>query len=345
MELTELRKIDHLRICLEETVEVGSTLFEDVQLVHHALPELSLDEVDTSLEFLGKRLELPLLIAAMTGGCEEAKRINRELAAVADKKGIAFGVGSQRAMIEKEELTDTFSVREYAPRILLLGNIGLTALKYYDTARIQQAVERIGADALCVHINPAQELFQHEGDNDFSGCLGVLEDFCQSVSFPVIAKEVGNGISREAALRLKRAQVSAIDVGGFGGTSWVLVDSLRSGKDSSVYRNWGIPTAASIVEAQVGLPLIATGGVRSGLDMAKAVALGADICGIALPFLRVWAREGVSGVERYVDVLKREFTYAMYLCGCKNVSELKQAPIVVGPRLKEWCEQRAVRRS
>jgi isopentenyl-diphosphate delta-isomerase len=342
MDMTELRKIDHLRICLEEAVEVGSTLFEHVHLVHRALPELDLSEVDPSHRFLGKRLEFPLLIAAMTGGCTEAKRVNQELARAAAKKGVAFGVGSQRAMIENEALADTFSVREYAPTILLLGNIGITALKRYPQERICRAVSAIEADALCVHINPAQELFQHEGDNDFSGCLAVLEGFCRSAPFPVIAKEVGNGMSRETAQSLERAHVSAIDVGGVGGTSWVLVDSLRSGKDSSVYRHWGIPTAASILEARVGLPLIATGGVRNGLEMAKAIALGADVCGIALPFLKILTHGGPSGVERYIDTLKQEFTYAMYLCGCKNIGELKQTPVVLTGELKEWCEQRGL---
>jgi isopentenyl-diphosphate delta-isomerase len=245
-------------------------------------------------------------------------------------------------MIERPDLTNTFSVRTVAPRVLLLGNIGITALKRYPPDRVVQTVQAIEADGLCVHINPAQEIFQQEGDYDFSGCLDALETLCCSARFPIIGKEVGNGVSRECAERLKKACVSAIDVGGGGGTSWVLIDSLRSGKDSLLYRGWGIPTAAAIIEARVGLPLIATGGVRNGLQMAKAIALGADLCGIALPFLRILSKDGISGVEHYVDTLKREFRYAMFLTGCKNIDELKHAKVILGGRLKEWVDQRAL---
>lgn len=343
MGLTETRKLDHLNICLTESVETGNPLFEDVHLVHQALPEKDLKEIDTSCAFLGKKLDFPLVIAAMTGGHEEAKRINDSLAQVAEKKGIGLGVGSQRAMIENPGLSHTFSVRAVAPSILLLGNIGITALKQVRPDRVARAVEAIEADGLCVHINPAQEIFQNEGDDDFSGCLAALETLCASVRFPVVGKEVGNGISREAAERLKRAGVRAIDVGGLGGTSWTLIDSLRSGKDASQYREWGIPTAAAILEAKgVGLPVIATGGLRNGLDMAKAIALGADLCGIALPFLRIVAKEGVSGAERFVDGLKRDFRHALFLTGCRNLEELKKTNLVLGTRLKAWADQRAL---
>jgi isopentenyl-diphosphate delta-isomerase len=340
MNRTETRKIEHLDICLKQEVEKGSPLFEDVHLVHQALPETDLEEIDTSCEFFGKKLRLPLMIAAITGGCEEGKRINDALAQVAEKKGIAFGVGSQRAMIENPALTPTFSVRSAAPSVLFLGNIGITALKQVPADRVARAMEAIEADGLCVHINPAQEIFQNEGDNDFSGCLTALETLCASVRFPVVGKEVGNGISRESAERLKAAGVRAIDVGGLGGTSWTLIDSLRSGKDSSRYREWGIPTAAAILEAKVGLPVIATGGLRSGLHMAKAIALGADLCGIALPFLRILAKDGIPGVEHFVDGLERDFRYALFLTGCKNTDALRSTNIILGTRLKEWVEQR-----
>jgi isopentenyl-diphosphate Delta-isomerase len=343
MHLTETRKLEHLKICLEEPVEAGSPLFEDVHLVHQALPEQDLDRIDTSCEFLGKRLEFPLMIAAMTGGHEEAKRINDSLAEVAQKKGIAFGVGSQRAMIENPKLTRTFSVRSVAPSALLLGNIGITTLKRYPPERVARAVEAIEADGLCVHINPAQEIFQNEGDRDFSACLAAVATLCASVRFPVVGKEVGNGISRRAAKRLKEAGVRAIDVGGLGGTSWTLIDSLRSGKDASHYREWGIPTAAAILEAKgVNLPVIATGGLRNGLHMAKAIALGADLCGIALPFLRILFKDGVTGVEQFVDTLKRDFRHALFLTGCGNVEALKHTNFILGARLKEWAAQRAL---
>ena len=325
MQLIKTRKTEHLRICLEQQVETGDPLWDEVTLVHQALPELSFDAIDTSCAFLGKQLAFPLVIAGMTGGCDEAREINRKLAGIAEKTGIAFGVGSQRAMIENPALAETYAVRDVAPNISLLGNIGITALKKYPSAQIVQALHAIHADAVCVHINPAQELFQHEGDRDFSGCLETLTHFCKAITLPVIAKEVGNGISHECALKLKAAGVSAIDVGGLGGTSWVLIDSIRAGIDSAVFRNWGIPTAVSVMECQVGLPVIATGGIRTGLHMAKAIALGADLCGIALPFLRVLAKEGTEGVERYIDILKADFIRAMFLTGCRTIGDLKNA--------------------
>jgi len=333
---TQLRKLEHVKICLEQQVEMGSPLWDEVTLIHQALPELSLDAVDPSCVFLGKKLSFPLVIAAMTGGCDEARDINRALASIAEKKGIALGVGSQRAMIEKPELAATYMVRDVAPSSLLLGNIGITALKIYPPARIAEAMHAIGANAVCVHLNPAQEIFQTEGDRDFSGCLAALEAFCKAVDLPVIAKEVGNGISRECALQLKKAGVSAIDVGGAGGTSWVLIDSIRSGIDAAHFKTWGIPTAASVLEAQVGLPLMATGGIRTGLDMAKAVVLGADACGIALPFLRTLHEKGEEGVAEYIDALKADFTRAMFLTGSGNVAALKKARYTAGGSLSRY---------
>lgn len=339
MEPIKTRKTEHLRICLEQQVETGDPLWDEVTLVHQALPELSFDAIDTSCAFLGKQLALPLVIAGMTGGCDEAREINRKLAGIAEKTGIAFGVGSQRAMIENPALVETYAVRDVAPNIPLLGNIGITALKKYPSAQIVQALHAIGADVVCVHINPAQELFQHEGDRDFTGCIAALKKFCSFSNIPVIAKEVGNGISRECALKLKEAGVGAIDVGGFGGTSWVLIDSLRSGIDSTNFRTWGIPTAASIVESRVGLPIIATGGIRTGLDMAKAIALGADLCGIALPFLRLLAKEGTAGVEQYVNTLRADFTRALFLKGCGTVGDLKNARYVLSGELQHWMKE------
>lgn len=343
MNLTEFRKIEHIRVCLDRDVETGDPLFDEISLIHQALPELNLDEIDPSQLFLGKRLDFPLLIAAMTGGCQEARKINEALAGVAARKGIAFGVGSQRAMIENPDLTETFGVREIAPHILLLGNIGITAVKQYPPSKIHDAIKGIQADALCVHINPAQELFQNAGDRDFSGCANALQRLCRDADYPIIAKEVGNGVSRESAEQLKSCGVAAIDLGGGGGTSWVLVDSIRSGKDATRFRTWGIPTAASILEARgTGLPLIATGGIRTGLQIAKAVLLGADLCGIALPFLRILSREGSEGVERYVDTLKREFCFALYLTGSKNINEIQEKSFILGPRIQAWAQQRGL---
>lgn len=341
---TVRRKFDHLQICLERDVETGDPLFDDVLLVPDALPELALQDVDTSQCFLGKRLEVPLVIAAMTGGCEEAAVINRELASVAARHGIAFGVGSQRAMIEDPGLTRTYRVRSAAPDVFLLGNIGITALKQFPLRTIQEAVRAIEADALCVHLNAAQELFQPEGERDFAACAERLSELCAASTCPVIAKEVGCGVDRACAERLKRCGVSAIDVGGAGGTNWILVDALRSGREPGPFQAWGIPTAASLLEAAVaGLPLIATGGVRNGLHMAKALALGADLCGIALPFLRILRQEGTDGVERYLMDLKQQLQQALFLTGARTLSAFKAKPPLLGPRLQNWAEQRGLR--
>lgn len=333
MFITQMRKLDHIKICLEQQVETGNPLFRDITLIHHALPELSLDNIDPSCVFFGKRLSFPLLIAGMTGGCDAASEINRTLAHVAERSGIGFGVGSQRAMIEKPELAATYMVRDVAPSILLFGNIGITALKKYEIGLIAEAMHKIGVDAICVHINPAQEIFQKEGERDFTGCFSALEVFCRSIDLPVVAKEVGNGISRECAVRLKNTGVAAIDVGGLGGTNWVLIDSIRSGINAEHFTTWGIPTAASILAARVGVPLIATGGIRSGLDMAKAIALGADLCGIALPFLRILHEKGAEGVEEYIETLKIDFMRAMFLTGSGTVADLKKARYRVGNTL------------
>lgn len=336
MDGTECRKSEHLRICLEKSVEVGDTLLDCVQFVHQPLPEIDYKAIDTSIVFMGKTLRLPLIIAAMTGGCDEASKINQSLAEVAEKKGIGFSLGSQRAMLEKPSLLATYKVRQIAPHALLLGNIGITALKKYSHDQLKDAVRSVDADGLCVHLNPAQEVFQRGGDRDYSGCLAALQGFCDSVDFPVIVKEVGNGISRECAALLASRGVHAIDVGGSGGTNWVYIDSLRSGMDSSLFVNWGIPTAASILECSIGLPIIATGGIRNGLHIAKAIALGADLCGIALPFLRILLREGLSAVERYVDSLMEDVIRTMFLAGCKSVAELRRSRVLLHGPLGEW---------
>lgn len=336
---TSCRKTAHIRICLEQDVECGTTLLDDVTLIHQSLPEIDFHQIDTATDFFGKRLTFPLVIAGMTGGCPEAVHINRTLARVAQKKGVAFGVGSQRAMIEDQDMIETYAVRDSAPDILLLGNIGITALKEHSHCKIISAAEVIGADALCVHINPAQELFQNEGDLDFTACVAALSELCRNAPMPIVGKEVGNGISRETALQLKSAGVHAIDVGGYGGTSWVRIDSIRSGMDAGQFANWGIPTAAAIMESTVGLPLIATGGIRSGLDMAKAIALGADICGIALPFLRAVMIGGQKALETYFDSLIRDFRRAMYLTGSSDVQALKKNRYIISGDLQKYVSQ------
>jgi isopentenyl-diphosphate delta-isomerase len=337
---TQQRKKDHIKICLEEDVETKTTSFEDIILIHNSLPDLDFKEIDTSTEFFGKRFSLPLMIDAITGGTEEARKINRDLAEVAEKKKIAFALGSQRAMLEDPKLKDTYYVRDHAPNTLVIGNIGISQLKKFKTNEIEKALKAIKADALAVHINPAQEIFQKEGDLDFRNSIADLNKLCHELTYPVIGKEVGTGICREVAIMLKEVGVKAINVAGYGGTNWIIVDGLRSEKDFESFKGWGIPTPISILEARVGLPIIASGGIRSGLDIAKSLVLGADICGMSLPFLRVLKKEGKKGVENFIDKLQVELKTAMFLTGSENIEKLKNAKYVLTGKVKDWVEQR-----
>ncbi|MFH1229826.1 MAG: type 2 isopentenyl-diphosphate Delta-isomerase [Candidatus Aenigmatarchaeota archaeon] len=334
------RKKEHIKICLEENVETNRAGFEDVTLIHNSLPDMSFSEIDTSIEFLGKKLKMPLIIAALTGGAEESRQINKDLAEVANKKGIGFSLGSQRAMIEHPESKSTYYVRDVAPNVLLFGNIGIYQLKKIPSSKIKEALDYVGADALCVHINPSQEIYQKEGDSDFKGSYSNLKSICSELKYPIVAKEVGFGISREVSLKLKESGVKAIDVGGFGGTNWLVIDALRSERDFSSFVDWGIPTPISILESKTGLPLIATGGLRNGVDIAKSIALGADMCGMALPFLRILKEKGKEGVEEFIDKLQLELKTAMILTGARNIAELKKSKYVLTGKTKDWAEQR-----
>ena len=341
--MTEKRKKEHIEVVLNEEVEEGWSGLQDVVLVHNALPEIDFNEIDTSVEFLGKKLKMPLMISAITGGTEEGKKINKALARVAEKKGIGMGVGSQRIAIEKPETLETFYVRDVASNILLLGNIGVTKLKEYGPEKIIELVEKTEADGIAVHLNVAQELFQKEGEFDVNwrGCSRSIEELCKVAEFPVVVKEVGCGISREVAEKLKEAGVKAVDVAGWGGSNWILIESLRSGKNVGEFRFWGIPTSCSILEVkEVGIDVIASGGIRTGLDIAKAIALGAKVCAIAAPFLKILKREGERGVEKYVDRLLLDLKRAMMFTGCKNLDELRKVPYVLKGFTKEWKEQR-----
>lgn len=337
---TEQRKKDHIKICLENDVDTQKTCFEDVNLIHNSLPDLDFKEIDTTTVFFGKKFSMPLLIDAMTGGPKESKRINQDLAEVAEKKKIAFALGSQRAMMENPKLKDTFSVRGVAPNTLIIGNIGITQLKEFETSKIEKALKIVKADALAVYINPAQEIFQKEGDLDFRSTIADLNRLCHELNYPVIGKEIGTGINREVAVLLKEVGVKAINVAGFGGTNWIVVEGLRAEKDFQTFKEWGIPTPISILEAKVGLPLIASGGIRTGLDIAKSIALGADMCGMSLPFLKILENGGKKGVEKFVDKLQDELKTTMFLTGCDSIEKLKNAKYVLTGKVKDWVEQR-----
>lgn len=315
--------MDHIRICIEDDVESGETGFGQIRLNHAALPEIDFDEIDCSTKFLGKKLGCPVIIEALTGGTSKSKAINRDLASVAQEMDIGLGVGSQRAAIEYESLAGTYAVRDVAEDILLIANLGAVQLNYgYGIRECEKAVEMISADALALHINPLQEAIQPEGNKNFAGLTQKINSIAEKIKEPLIAKEVGCGISGKTAEKLK---VDAFDVGGLGGTNWALIESERSVKDlGRVFSGWGIPTAESVKElVPLGKPVIASGGVRTGLDAVKALAIGAECVGVALPVLRAWDARGVEGVRQYLGNFVDEMKTAMFLSGAKKVSEIQ----------------------
>jgi len=350
----EDRKNDHIYVSLEKNVESrATTLLEEVTIIHNPLPEIDKDEVDLSVDFCGKRLRAPLMITAMTGGTELAARINKELARAAEKHGIALGVGSQRAGLEKRELEHTFRVaRENAPTAFLVANIGAPQLAQgYGVEEARRAVEMIDADALAIHLNPAQEFFQPEGDPYYRGVIEKIVELVDSLDVPIIVKETGTGLSLETVRTLYRLGVKCFDVAGLGGTNWVKVEVLR-GQERGAYKPagqlqdyWGVPTAASIIEARAAAPssyIVGSGGIRSGVDAAKAIALGADIAGAALPFLRALMRSGPEGLDRAIETMKTQLAAVMFLTGSRRPSDLWRAPLVLGPRLSSWLAQRGI---
>jgi isopentenyl-diphosphate delta-isomerase len=337
------RKTSHLELCEHEEVEFRgkTTLFEDVDLIHNALPELALEDIDLSVEFVGKRLRAPFLITGMTGGTEEAFAVNRDLASVAERCGIGFGLGSQRVMQRDPRTAWTFAIREFAPSALVLANIGLIQAAEQPTAELGRLVASVGADALCLHLNPAQELIQPEGDRDFRRGYTTLKRLCRELGVPVIAKETGCGISRAVGESLRNVGVRYVDVSGAGGTSWIRVERLRGNARShrlgDVFATWGIPTAASLAMLRdCGLELIASGGMRTGLEMGKAIALGARLCGAALPIYRAYRQGGIDGAVALIDEFSDGLKTAMLLTGSRTLADLSRQPLVVGERLKAW---------
>jgi isopentenyl-diphosphate Delta-isomerase len=337
------RKRAHLDLCEQAEVEYTrkTTLLEEVDLVHDALPELAVSEIDVSTSLVGKRLRAPLLITGMTGGTSEAAEINQALAQVAEEHGIAFGLGSQRAMQRTPELAYTFSVRAHAPTTLILANLGLVQAVVTPTAEVARLVERVGADAVCIHLNPAQELIQPGGDRDFRGGLATFARLVRELPVPVVAKETGCGIARPVAVRLRDVGVHTLDVSGAGGTSWVKVEALRADDEGRVlgdeFADWGIPTAAALAGVRgLGLEVVASGGIRTGLDVAKAVALGARAAGVALPVFRAYREGGLAAAARFLERLVDGLRTAMVLTGSRDLEALSRAPLVLGQRLRDW---------
>jgi len=335
---TSARKSDHIRINLEEDVRSRLTTgLERYFFLHSALPELNLEELDLSVETFGKRLKAPLLISAMTGGTHEAAQINQRLAEAAQAAGIAMGLGSQRAALEDKQLEASYRVRNIAPDILLFANLGAVQLNYgYGLSHLQRAVDMVEADALVLHLNALQEAVQQDGDTNFSGLLKKIEIMCKQLPVPVVVKEVGWGISAEVAKHLARAGVKAIDVAGAGGTSWTQVEMFRAQSEgqarlAAAFGDWGITTSESIIQVRQALPdmrIFASGGLRSGVDLAKCIALGAELGGLAGPFLKA-ANESADAVAQAIGQITRELRVTMFAAGAGDISTLQRVPLVL----------------
>lgn len=349
------RKDDHILYSLQPSSQFRekTSWFEYVDLVHVATPEINLSEVTLDTTFLGFKLRAPLMVAGMTGGTPLAKKLNQIFARAAEELGVALGVGSQRVALEAAETRETFSVvREVAVSVPVVANIGASQLvEGLDENAVEALVEMIDADAIAVHLNPLQEALQPEGEAKYSGLLARLERLVERAPVPVIAKETGAGISREVAEKLAKIGVKGVDVGGAGGTSFAKVEGFRALAKGDLllsqlcedFAEWGIPTAASVLEVRAAsdeLTVIATGGLRSGIDAAKALRLGADLCGFAYPVLRAAAAGGYEGALSYMRRVIEGLRKTLFLTGSRSVAELRRAPMVISGRLRDWVSYR-----
>ena len=350
-EQTENRKAEHIKICLNEKAQArkATTGFEDVQFVHRALPEVDKAKIDVSTTIFGHKFSAPLIVGAMTGGTAEATRINATIAEAVEQLQLGMGLGSQRAAIENPKLTETFAVaRKKAPTAFLIANIGgIQLANGYGVKEVKKAVDMIDADAVAVHLNALHEAVQPEGQTNFKGVLAKIGEIAGEIDKPVIVKETGAGIAAGDAKRLEAAGVSAIDVGGVGGTSFAAVEYYRSEANSvqrslgDVFWDWGIPTAVSLVETAqtVKIPVIASGGVRSGVDAAKALALNACLASVSQPALET-AVKSAKETEELLSLLTEELRTVMFLVGAENVQQLAKAPLVVMGKTAEWLKTR-----
>lgn len=338
------RKRSHLDLCIDGDVEGRSaTLLGEVHLLHEALPDMALDDVDTSVELFGRRLSAPVLISGMTGGTAGAAEINRAMAIVAGRLGLGMGVGSQRAMLADRSTAATYRVRDVAPDIVLMANLGAVQARDAGAAAVIDLAGEIEADALCIHLNAAQELVQDEGDRDFGGCLEAIAELAEICPVPVIVKETGCGMSPYTLARIRAAGIGWVDVAGAGGTTWTGVEALRGSNRQQQLgadlREWGIPTAAAVSYARrAGLHAIASGGIRSAGDVTAAIALGAEAAALALPFLRAYSRDGLEGAVAAGSRLCEAVRARMLLAGAVDIAALREAPRVVGSALRAWTE-------
>jgi isopentenyl-diphosphate delta-isomerase len=349
------RKADHVRLAAaSETATGAGPGFADVSLIHNALPELDLASIDPSVELFGRRFELPLWIASMTGGHAAGRDINAILARVAERRQIPMGVGSQRAALRDPALRDSYQVaRREAPSVFLLANVGAAQLVDQGStaglrpAEVGELVAMIQADAVVVHLNPIQELAQPEGDRNAAGWLAAIARLVAELPIPVIAKETGGGVSEPVARRLADAGVAAIDVGGRGGTSFAAIEGSRAEERgveraaslAAALRDWGIPTAVSVVlAARAGLPVVATGGVRTGIDAARAIVLGASAVGVARPLLKAALDGGDEAVDTWIEGFRDQLLAAQFLTGSRTIADLRRASHVVAGETRSWLD-------
>jgi len=348
-EETGKRKEDHIRICLGNKAQAKNATsgFEDIQLVHRALPEVNKEKINLSTTFLGKKFNAPIIVGAMTGGTEQATEINASIAQAVEKLGLGMGVGSQRAAIENQKIEETYAIaRKMAPNAFLIANIGGVQLVHgYGLKEVKKVVEMIDADAVAVHLNALQEAVQPEGQTNFKGVLAKIGEIAAALDTPVIVKETGAGISAEDAKALENAGVKAIDVGGVGGTSFAAVEYYRSSTEQNLsgeaFWDWGIPTAVSLIETvqTVKLPVIASGGLRTGTDVVKALALKACLASISQPILQV-AVKSTKETEDKLSSLIEELRNAMFLVGAERVSDLTKIPVVITGKTGQWLHVR-----
>jgi len=338
------RKADHLEVAASGRAEaVRSTLLEHVHLVHQALPELAVADIDLVTTLVGQRLSAPLVITGMTGGTAEAAQINRDLARAAAARGIALGLGSQRPMAEHPELISTYRVRAVAPDVILFGNVGAVQAKAMGAAAVIELGKQIEANAICIHLNPGQELIQDHGDRDFGGLVAMIRALILASPIPVIVKETGCGLSPQAARALVGAGVMTVDVAGAGGTSWVAVEAVRAAEGSAAASlgtelwDWGLPTAVAVVAcARAGLTTIASGGLRTGYDVARAIALGATAGGMAVPMLRAQRAGGEAAVGEAIDRVVEAIRSVCLLTGSRTPHDLQRAPRHLGGPLASF---------
>ena len=341
------RKADHIQIARSGAgAYQRSSLLECVHIVHSALPEISFADVDLGTTFLGHKLAAPILITGMTGGTREGRTINRALATAAQLLGIGFGLGSQRPMLDRPELATTYEVRDVAPDVLLLANLGVVQIASMKTSDIAAAVDRVGADALAIHLNVGQELAQPGGDSDFRQGLAAIRRLVKELGKPILVKETGCGISPAVAHILDTAGVAAIDVSGAGGTSWIAIEALRAKGQQAVrgqlFHEWGIPTAACVgwlAGTKRRADLVASGGIRTGLDVARALALGARVVGLAQPVLVAASKGGAAGATRFLSSVIDGLRTTCMLAGVARASDLAKAPKVITGELRDWLAQ------